>query len=93
MLMTVNRDAKEHMTEIKEQNNARQKAALGGKAGSEKSPRSALCKNTSSPPDATNASLPCHPDTAPILPMGTEEGRRKGAAIVIGGEAGAPFSL
>lgn len=91
--MTVNRDAKEHMTEIKEQNNARQKAALGGKAGSEKSLRSALCKNTSSPPDATNASLPCHPDTAPILPMGTEEGRRKGAAIVIGGKAGAPLSL
>lgn len=38
MVTTENLDAKEHMTEIREQNNARQKAALRGKAGGEKSP-------------------------------------------------------
>lgn len=37
MVMAADLDAKEHMTELREQNNAGQKAALGGKAGGEKS--------------------------------------------------------
>lgn len=39
MVVTLNLDAKEHMTKIREHNNARQKSALGGKAGSKKLPR------------------------------------------------------
>lgn len=35
MVTTANPGGKEHMTEIREQNNARRSAALGGKAGSE----------------------------------------------------------
>lgn len=35
MVTTANLDGKEHMTEIREQNNARRSAALGGKAGTE----------------------------------------------------------
>lgn len=74
MVATANLDAKEHMSEIREQNNAKQKAALRGKA------RNHCTKHF--------AKTPCHRLTPPTCPRPAGTGCNTTLTLLMGTEGG-----